>query len=87
MPTSTLTSSGPIPLNRAMRRRLKRLLKMPFTPSLEFTVKYMEAMADAGAVQRQDDATMQPRRKPTVRAFEDGDKAATFPGSQDAPTE
>lgn len=32
------------PTNRAMRRRLKRSLKLPFTPSVDFAVQYLEKM-------------------------------------------
>ncbi len=38
--------------NRAARRRLKKALNMPFTPSAEFTEQYMAKMEKAGAVQR-----------------------------------
>ena len=41
-----------IPINRAARRRMKRVLKMPFTPSVQFMESYLMKMQEAGAVQR-----------------------------------
>lgn len=32
-------------VNRAERRRLKRALKLPFTPTAEFTAQYLEKMS------------------------------------------
>lgn len=31
-------------VNRAERRRLKKALKLPFTPTAEFTAQYLEKM-------------------------------------------
>ena len=43
--SGTATSpSGVMQINRAERRRLKKALKLPFTPSAEFTAKYLEKM-------------------------------------------
>lgn len=59
--------------NRAFRRRLKRNLQIPFTPSREFAEAYMEKLEKAGAVQRVQVAPEIP--KATKRAFEGVDDA------------
>lgn len=59
--------------NRAFRRRLKKLLKLPFTPSIDFAEKYMAKMEQAGAVRRIDKVPQLPKAE--KRAFEGADDA------------
>jgi len=59
--------------NRAFRRRLKKNLRLPFTPSIDFAEKYMAKMEQAGAVQRIDNVPVLP--KASKRAFEGADNA------------
>ncbi len=59
-----------ISMNRAARRRMKRALKMPFTPSVDFYTKYLEKLEASGAVQRvQQEEPV--KHRVTRRAFED----------------
>lgn len=63
-PTQAKKNITLMQVNRAERRRLKRALKLPFTPTAEFTAEYLEKMSVERAT---------PERVKVARAFEGKD--------------
>lgn len=67
-----VSSSGSVvlPVNRAMRRQLKRALSLPFTPSAEFTAQYMQKISEERAAK-----AAEPKKIRIPRAWDDGNSA------------
>lgn len=62
-------------IDRAFRRRLKRMLRMSLTPSVEFATAYLRKMELAGAIQRVPADGVVVKKPMTKRAFEGAEDA------------